>query len=341
MNFLKQLLQRFNQTSIEKVSITDTALHSDETSLHTAQTKLFQRVSEQFLTRQSIHKIFHFAIIDLETLGPDPKVDPIIELGILKGAFTSNDGIIQIMDSYQNNSHLPLDTSTPIDNLSERMMQTFNQQAIDWEKVFELINNCDLIICYNSKLKRSFLENQTPENIQTKCKDLPFGCLLKDIDWTKKPFEANTLKLLNYELGYFYDADKILTRCWAALNCLINVNDAFNELINNIKKRTVVLCLDPKLLDRTSLLKLRKYTYSDGSKRFPQCWWISITEEDLGHEIAFLENVVFERKGIAEKLSCYLIPAKMKHSSRFKETVLYPQFIENKWVLCENTESFA
>lgn len=302
---------------------------------HDPNTKLFTCVPEQFSPIASCHRKFHFAIIDLETLGTDPKIHPILEIGILKGSFTAEEGITEIIESYGSLNDplapLPEELSRSLGVTSEAL----NSQFINWQHVLELIKDCDVIICHNSRLKRSFLEMQTPDYIQEKCKEIPFACLVKDIDWAAKGLDAAHLKLLNYELGFFFDSKRVLTHCWASLNLLIQVPNAFAELKMNVKKRGIIVCIVDTKLDRDSLLKLKKYAFTNGSKRFPKCWWAMIQEEDLNQEMRFLTNEIFSQQNIAKSVSCYLIPSKMKHSSRFKETIMLPYLVEDSWVLRE------
>jgi len=303
--------------------------------------KTFTRVPEQFATIETSHRKFHFAIIELETLGPDPKTHPILEIGILKGCFTAEEGITEIANHYWSLN----DPLAPLPEAISRSLGmtdlTVNGQFIDWHEVLELIQNCDLIICHNSRLKRNFLEIQTPDYIQAKCKELLFACMLKDIHWTAKGLEASNLKLLTYTLDYFYDNKRVLSHCWAMLNILNQVSGVFAELKNTVKKRTIILCIIDNKLDRNSLLKLTKYSYTDGSRRFPKCWWTMIDEEALDKEMRFLENEVLVDKVLANSVTCYLIPSKMKHSSRFKETAMHPNLEGEGWVLRETEPALA
>ncbi len=302
---------------------------------HDPNTKLFNRVPEQFAAISSVNRKFHFAIIELETLGSDPKIHPILELGILKGCFTAEDGITQIIDSYGSLN----DPLAPLSEEQSRSLgmtpETISSQFIDWQHVLELIKDCDVMICHNSRLKRNFLEMQTPDYIQDKCKEIPFACLIKDIDWPAKGLDATNVKLLNYELGFFFETKQALTQCWASLNILTQVPNAFTELKMNVKKRGIIVCIVDTKLDRNSLLKLKKYAFTNGSKRFPKCWWAIIQEEDLNQEMGFLANEVFSQQNLAKSVTCYLIPSKMKHSSRFKETLMLPYETEEGWVLRE------
>ena len=297
-------------------------------------TKLFTRVPEQFATIESLERKFHFAIIELETLGSDPKTHPILEIGILKGCFTA-DGITEIIDSYWSLNDPLAPLPAEISQSLGMTDQSVHGQFIDWQHVLQLISDCDVIICHNSRLKRSFLEMQTPDYIQEKCKELPFGCLLKDINWSLNGLDAANLKLLTYDLGFFYEAKQVLTHCWASLNLLVQVHGAFAELKNNVKKRGIILCIVDNKLDRSSLLKLKKYAYTDGSRRFPKCWWAIIPEDSLNHEMDFLTTEVLNHQDMAKSVTCYLIPSKMKHSARFKETPMHPYVEGESWVLRE------
>jgi len=63
--------------------------------------KLLDRVKEQF-TRLSNHEsnLFIATIIDLETMGMDAKINEIIEIGLLSFSFSSGDGIVDVIETY-------------------------------------------------------------------------------------------------------------------------------------------------------------------------------------------------------------------------------------------------
>ena len=60
--------------------------------------KILSRVPEDIPQKSPTGKIFKLAIIDLETTGLNPKLDEIIEIGILITSFTNEDGFIKIDD---------------------------------------------------------------------------------------------------------------------------------------------------------------------------------------------------------------------------------------------------
>lgn len=337
MNLFKNIWQGLRSAQTSQVP---EVLSEPQTKSSDPNTKLFTRVPEQFTTIETTERKFHFAIIELETLGPDPKVHPILEIGILKGCFTA-DGITGIIDSYWSLNDPLAPLPAEISQALGMTDQSIHEQFIDWQHVLQLISDCDVIICHNSRLKRSFLEMQTPDYIQHKCKELPFGCLLKDINWTSKSLDASNLKLLTYELGFFYEGKHLLTQCWASLNLLVQVTGAFGELKNTVKKRGIILCIIDNKLDRAQLLKLKKYAYTNGSKRFPKCWWAIIPEDSLQPEMDFLTTEVLSPQDITQSVVCYLIPSKMKHSARFKETAMHPYLEGTCWLLRETEPALA
>ena len=175
-------------------------------------------------------KQFMAAIIDLETMGLDATQHEIIELGILIFSFSTADGILAVVDTYNElnfpGKPIPAEV-TKITGITDADVQG---KAIDWEHVLHLLKKTHLVICHNSGFDRNFLESQTPQSISTVIKSHPFACTMKDIDWKGRGIESSKLDYINWKLGFFYDGHRALNDCWATLNLLLNAPGSFDEL---------------------------------------------------------------------------------------------------------------
>lgn len=260
--------------------------------------------------------VFNAIIIDLETIGLNPKSDAIIEIGLLKFSFTNEEGILEVIDSYNelNDPHQPIPLQvTEITGITNEDVEG---KIIDWKRVSNLIQNSHLIICHNAEFDRNFLELQTPEAIQIIFKKRPFACTINDIDWKRRGFESQRLDYLNWKLGYFYDAHRALTDCWATLNLLLKEEGAFDELKSNVKKKRVLIQAVNAPFDNKDLLKIRGYKWCDGIERSPKCWWTIASQENFGLEMEFLKNEVYQNERTAEGIRHFEITASIRYSFR-------------------------
>lgn len=279
--------------------------------------QILKRLPENFEKKQdSENRQFTAMIIDIETTGLDAKSNAIIELGALTFSFTTEEGIIEVLETY-NGLQDPLE---PIPEKITQITGITNEdvagKSIDWDRVITLLRSCNLVICHNSGFDRNFLEIQTPENVEKLFKEIPFACTMKDINWEERGLESAKLDYLNWKLGYFYEGHRALTDCWAVFNLLIEADGAFEELKNNTKKIEMLLCAVDAPYDKKDLLKERKYRWADGAGNLPKCWWTVIPHNTLEEETSYLETYIYGRKGSAKNLPQAKITARTRYSYR-------------------------
>ncbi len=280
--------------------------------------RVLMKLEEKLEKRASLSsRKFTAMIIDIETMGLDPKKDGIIEIGILQISCDEM-GIIEVMETY----NCFQDPLMPIPEKITKLTGITNDDVvgkeIDWQHITLLLKNTDLVICHNSGFDRNFLEHQTPVHVQELFKQMRFGCTMKDIDWEERGYGSYKLDYLNWKLGYFYEAHRALTDCWATLNLLLKEPGAFDELKDNVKKPQMLLCAVGAPIERKDLLKERKYRWSDGngSSRLPKCWWTIVPNDDIQNEMEFLDETIFCYPGAAANLPRCKITARTKYSFR-------------------------
>lgn len=280
--------------------------------------QVLKRVPEMMLDEavKNSATTFNALVVDLETMGLNPKADEILEIGILSFAFDKANGIIGVTKTYnelqQPSKPIP-EEITKITGISDEDVKGKN---IDWQHVSTMLENAHLIICHNSSFDRNFLELQTPKDISEKIKSLPFACTLKDIDWQAFGFESSKLDYLNWKLGYFYKGHRALTDCYATYNLLFSFPKAFEALKERVRSKDVLLCASYAPFDKKDLLKERKYRWSDGSGNLPKAWYSTIPFEEIEKEHSWLDELIYERNGMAKTLPQAKIGAKERFSLR-------------------------
>ena len=262
---------------------------------------------------------FVATIIDLETMGLDPRKDEIIELGLLSFSFSSNDGILEIVQSYNelNDPGRPIpEEVTKVTGIRDEDVQG---KAIDWDHILQLLQSSDLIICHNSGFDRNFLKLQTPPSIQPHIKSMAFACTVKDINWKNHSIESSKLDYINWKLGFFYAGHRAINDCWATLNILLNAEGVFEELKANVRKKETIICAKDAPFDKKDLLKARHYRWSDGTARLPKSWWISVPNDLLNDEKHWLDEEIYCSPGASDKIPQAEITARKRYSYRAEE----------------------
>ena len=280
--------------------------------------KVLKRVPEarSCSTEGTGSRLFTAAIIDLETLGLDPTLHPIIELGMLLFNFSTEEGILGVTDTYNGLQDPGEPIPEEITNITGIRDEDVAGQSIDWALVEQYLQRTDLVICHNSSFDRNHLEMQTPPSIQKVVKKMAFGCSLKDVDWRSRGYEAAKLEFINFKAGYFYEGHRALVDCWATLNILVVEEGAFDELKANVKKQTVLICAVGSSFDTKDLLKGRDYIWSDGTKTLPKAWWTTVNENELDDEKSWLDEIVYKSKGASSALPIKVITARSRYSRR-------------------------
>lgn len=222
-------LESLNESTKVKQALSIVSTHPDY--------KICKRVSEWLPTLSNDPTQIIATIVDLETTGLNPDNDQIIEIAILSLSFSKETGLFSIIDSYNalnDPNKLISEEITTITGITQNILQG---QAINWERVASILSKTQYIICHNVEFDGEFLKKKTPKPIQDMVRSKHFACTLKDIDWNARGHSIKKLDYLNFKLGYFYDAHRALTDCWATLNVLREVNGATTELLDNAEKK--------------------------------------------------------------------------------------------------------
>ena len=280
--------------------------------------KVLKRVPEQRTLKvaNTGSRLFTAAIIDLETLGLDPTLHPIIELGMLLFSFSSTEGILDVVETYNGLQDPGVPIPEGITAITGITDEDVAGQAIDWPLVAQYLQRTDVVICHNASFDRNHLEMQTPPLIQGIVKDMAFGCSLKDVDWRSRGYESGKLEFLNFKAGYFYEGHRALVDCWATLNILVVEEGAFDELKASVRKREVLICALNSSYDTKDLLKGRGYRWSDGAGALPKSWWTTVDESALVDEKTWLDETVYKSKGASAEFPNKIITARLRYSRR-------------------------
>lgn len=292
-----------------EASLREVLDHPDYHVLQRVPTEVLPRVardSQQFIA----------TILDLETMGLNPLTNEIIEIGMLSFSFSTADGILAAVDSY-NELNDPFKPIPPeITKVTGIRDCDVKGKSIDWNYVSHILMKTHLIICHNSGFDRNFLELQTPEYVSKIIHTLPFGCTVKDINWKERGIESSKLDYINWKLGFFYDGHRALNDCWATLNPLIRCEGAFDELKANVRKKETLICAVNAPFEKKELLKERNYRWSDGSERLPKCWWVCVSNELLELEKSWLDEAIYGRARASDSIPQIEINARKRYSHR-------------------------
>ncbi|MFZ4076955.1 MAG: 3'-5' exonuclease [Legionellaceae bacterium] len=301
---------------VPRTAIDTTELEDSKTSdLH--EETVYRQVPESLEAKTSHEeKRYTATILDLETMGMSALKDEIIEVALLHFSFTTQEGVLTVIDQYQGLQ----DPGKPIPPHIAKLTHIGDEirgKKIDWDSVNDILKKSDVIFCHNSHFDRQFLEHQTPPETQELVRSKPFGCTMKDIDWKARGFPSKSLELLNQHLGFKYEGHRALNDCWATLNLLREADRAIHELMENVNTKQILLCVTDNPFNKRKLLKDRSYQWSNGSRgTIPKCWYKYVRYDGLQEEKNWLDNHIYGCEGASDAIPQHVITAIERYSVR-------------------------
>lgn len=284
--------------------------------------QILRQVPTTFVKRPSSESKFFIAtIIDTETMGLDANQHEIIELGMLSFSFSSEGGILEVIETYNELNDPGKPIPAEITKVTGIRDEDVRGKSLDWSYLSGLLKQTHLIICHNAAFDRNFLELQTHPSLQPLIQTLPFACTVQDIDWKARGIESSKLDYINWKLGFFYQGHRAINDCWATFNLLIQAEGAFDELKDRVRKKETLLSATNAPFDKKDLLKARNYRWADGASHLPKGWHITIGNNQLADEKRWLDAEIYGKEGVSDTLPQAQITARTRYSQRAQRLV--------------------
>jgi DNA polymerase-3 subunit epsilon len=155
-------------------------------------------------------------VLDTETTGLDLTHDRVIELGMLAFEFDPVTGtvfrVVEVFDELEDPGFEIPAASIAVHHITNEMVQG---KRIDDARVHQFLKNVDVVIAHNAAFDRPFVEARWPI-----FEELNWACSIKDIHWREEGFGSAKLEYLLATQGFFYEAHRAETDCWALLELL-------------------------------------------------------------------------------------------------------------------------
>jgi DNA polymerase-3 subunit epsilon len=234
-------------------------------------------------------------LIDLETTGLDTTSDEVIELGLVKFAYLSDDRVAHVVDTLGafNEPTTPIPPEvTELTGITAAMVAG---HRIDPKAVTEFISDAVIVIAHNAAFDRPIAERYWPE-----CKDMAWACSANQIEWRKEGFEGSRLAYLLSKTGYFHDVHRAVDDCLALLEVLAaplpkSQRPALAALLHQARRKTVRIWAEYAPYELKDELKKRRYRWSDGSDGRPRAWYVDVDEGNQESEIIYLCKEIYRR----------------------------------------------
>ena len=276
--------------------------------------RVLRRLSprEVFAPSHNGQRVCKGVILDTETTGFDLQHDRVIELGMLVFEFDPTNGVvlrvIARFDELEDPGFAIPPASIEVHHITDEMVQG---KRIDDAQVAQLLQGVDVVIAHNAGFDRPFVETRWPL-----FEDLNWACSLKDIDWRQEGFGSAKLDYLLYTQGFFHEAHRAETDCWALLEILSRVlpqsqQTALLALLEKLNQAQQKIYAIGSPFETKDKLKARGYRWS-GDLR---CWSRVVSgEKESQDELAWLKHHVYADR--QARVEVEQLGARVRYSAR-------------------------
>jgi DNA polymerase III epsilon subunit-like protein len=168
----------------------------------------------------------HALIIDVETTGLKPK-DEIIELGAVLFEYDKKKGQVgYIVETYSGLREPGVSISKAAQEIHGISSKMIRGQALDTQRIEELIDKADIIIAHNVRFDQRFVSALIPS-----ARRKGWRCSMDDINWAKRGHASKGLQELATDYGIAQDdGHRALSDCKTVYK-LLSIENHFKELL--------------------------------------------------------------------------------------------------------------
>lgn len=239
----------------------------------------------------------HGIVLDCETTGLDPRgisgaqPDEIIELAMLKFAFTEDFKVVEIADTFQSFREPGKPIPDAIQKLTGIVPSMVEGHAIDVDRVADFVAGVDLVIAHNARFDRKFCEN-----LHHCFQDVPWACSWSELDWSHAG--GGRLNYIVNAAGMFHEGHRAQDDCGALLEMLARPLGqdgvpALGHLVEAAGKSTARLWARGAPFEKKDVLKSRGYRWNNGDNGGWKAWFADVPEHAEPSEIQFLRDTIF------------------------------------------------
>lgn len=235
-------------------------------------------------------------VLDVETTGLDTVRDEVIELAMIKFAYSADDRILGVVDVFQALQEPSFPITPEITALTRITNEMVAGREIEPLAVDRFTADANIIVAYNSSFDRKIAERFWPAFVHK-----PWACSFSGITWKERGFASGKLEHLLASCGLFYDAHRAADDCHALLALMDQELPPSNAtvlacLLERARRRTVRVWAQHAPFELKDVLKQRAYRWNDGTDGRPKSWYLDVEEEALDAELRFLENEIYQRE---------------------------------------------
>lgn len=245
----------------------------------------------KFYTRPIANNARIGLIVNIETTGPNPNLDEIIELGMLRFAFSPNGTILGPLAELYSVREPKKPIPKQISHLTGIVDEFVRNKQIDKTEVAEFAASADLIITHNAEFDRPFCERLCGI-FQSKA----WSCSRTQLAWKDEGAGETELKYIAYEQAFWFEHHYALDHCYALIEILEmplpkTQKIAMAKLIevSDIETRYIWALGAPcELGEHLRERGYRGNAFADGR---PRAWYREVEVEKVEAELQFIKSL--------------------------------------------------
>ncbi|WP_044412432.1 3'-5' exonuclease [Thiomicrospira microaerophila] len=228
--------------------------------------------------------------LDTETTSLDTAECKVIDLAMRIVEFDAAGNFYCVGTAYQsfNDPGEPLsDEVKKVTGYSDEML---TGQAIDWNQVTTLVDECVLVVAYNAGFDRPILERFAPVFAQKH-----WGCAMVEVDWFTLFGTKGKLEWLAYKIGgLYFDAHQALADVDIMVQLLSlpapDGRPVFHHLLSKARVKTTLLRAVGAPFEAKDNLKAAGFRWEDNGLR-AKAWTKSFSADQVDEALAFLSSL--------------------------------------------------
>lgn len=230
-------------------------------------------------------------IIDVETTGLDPRTDEIIEIGMVRFAYTPAGVVLGPTAEFLafNEPSRPIPTAvTRMTGITDAMVAG---HRIDLDKVRAFIATADIVIAHNAGFDRRFCERLCPDFAHK-----PWACSQTQIAWADEGFEGTKLFYIAYQYRFYFEGHRAIDDVYALLEILEQPlprsgTTALTAMLEAARKKTFRVYALGAPFEVKDRLKARGFRWGTGDDGKPRAWHREVDVDHISVELEFLDSL--------------------------------------------------
>ena len=223
--------------------------------------------------------------LDIESTGTNIDLHEIIELAMVKFEYNSDDGkIYRIIEEFSEFQEPKKEITPKITELTGITNEMVKEQKISAKNVKEFIKDIPLILAHNANFDR-----QMAEKYFSFFSEKSWGCSIADVDWEDNGHFKQSLELLAFRYGFYFDGHRATNDCLASIHLLTKELPkseclVLHNLLLNARKKLFRVNAIGRTYDVKDDLKERGYKWNGNY------WHVDVTEDLVNSECEWLKD---------------------------------------------------